>query len=84
MAQTSITIRTDPELGARVAALATAMDRSRNWIIEEAIRQYVEAQAWQVAGIKDAIASLDRGDAIDHDEVMAEMDALLTRQGGKD
>jgi predicted transcriptional regulator len=45
MAQTSITIRTDPELGARVAALATAMDRSRNWIIEEAIRQYVEAQA---------------------------------------
>jgi predicted transcriptional regulator len=44
----------------------------------------VRAQAWQVAGIKDAIASLDRGDAIDHDEVMAEMDALLTRQGGKD
>jgi predicted transcriptional regulator len=84
MAHMSITIRTDPELGARVAALATAMDRSRNWIIEEAIRQYVEAQAWQVEGIKDAMASLDRGEGIDHEDVMAEMDALLTRQGGTD
>jgi predicted transcriptional regulator len=67
-----------------VAALATAMDRSRNWIIEEAIRQYVEAQAWQVEGIKDAMASLDRGEGIDHEDVMAEMDALLTRQGETD
>lgn len=84
MAHTSITIRTDPELGAKVAALAAAMDRSRNWIIEEALRQYVEAQAWQVEGIKDAMASLDRGEGIDHEDVMAEMDALLTRQGVAD
>ncbi len=28
--------------------LATAMDRSHNWIIEDALRHSVEAQAWQV------------------------------------
>jgi len=78
MADTSITIRTDPELAAKVAALATAMDRSRNWVIEDAIRQYVEVQAWQIEGIKEAIASLDRGEGIPHEQVMAEMEALLS------
>ncbi|AFL74011.1 CopG family ribbon-helix-helix protein [Thiocystis violascens] len=47
MAETSMTIRTDHDLIDKVAALATAMDRSRHWIIEEARRQAVEAQAWQ-------------------------------------
>jgi len=83
MADTSITIRTDPELAAKVAALATAMDRSRNWVIEDALRQYVEVQAWQIEGIKQAIASLDRGEGIPHEQVMAEMEALLSGRDTK-
>lgn len=81
MSQTSITIRTDSELVGKVAALAVAMDRTRNWVVEDALRQYVESQAWQVEGVKEAIGSLDRGEGIDHEAVMAEMDALLTGQG---
>jgi len=81
MSQTSITIRTDSELVGKVAALAVAMDRTRNWVVEDALRQYVESQAWQVEGVKDAMGSLDRGEGIDHEAVMAEMDALLTGQG---
>jgi predicted transcriptional regulator len=77
MADISITIRTDQELATKVAALATAMERSRNWVIEDALRQYVEAQAWQIDGIKAAIASLDRGEGIPQEQVMAEMEALL-------
>jgi predicted transcriptional regulator len=83
MAGTSITIRTDPELVAKVEALAAAMDRSRNWVIEDAIRQYVEAQAWQTEGIKEAMASLDKGEGIPHEEVMAEMEALLSGRDAK-
>lgn len=83
MADTSITIRTDPELAAKVAALATAMDRSRNWVIEDALRQYVEVQAWQIEGIKEAIASLDRGEGITHEQVMAEMEELLSGRDTK-
>jgi len=83
MADTSITIRTDAELAAKVAALATAMDRSRNWVIETALRQYVEAQAWQIEGIEDAVAALDRGEGVPHKEVMAEMAALLSGRGAR-
>jgi predicted transcriptional regulator len=78
MADTSITIRTDQELAAKVSALAAAMDRSRNWVIEAALREYVEAQAWQIEGIKEAMAALDKGEGSPHDQVMDEMEALLS------
>ena len=80
MSNTTITIRTDADLARKVAALASSMDRSRNWVIEEALRQYVETQSWQIEGIKAAIVSLDRGEGLPHDQVMEEMEALLATQ----
>jgi len=77
MPNTTITIRTDPELAGKLAAIASAMDRSRNWVIEEALRQYVDTQMWQIEGIKAAIASLDKGEGIPHEQVMADAQALL-------
>lgn len=73
----TITIRTDPEIAKQITALAEAMERSRNWVIEDALKQYLEAQAWQIEGIRDAMTALDKGEGIAHDEVMAEMDALI-------
>ncbi|MFZ0791946.1 MAG: ribbon-helix-helix protein, CopG family [Chromatiaceae bacterium] len=83
MAETSITIRADAELAAQVAALAAAMDRSRNWVIEAALRASVQVQAWQIEGIKNAMASLDNGEGIPHDQLMAEMEALLSGRGSR-
>lgn len=77
MAGSTITVRTNPEISAKIAALAQAMDRSRNWVIEEALKQYIEAQAWQIEGIKQAQASLARGEGIPFEDVMDEMDALI-------
>ncbi len=82
MSNTSITIHTDTELVGKVAALATAMDCSRNRVIEDALRQYVETQAEQIAGIKEAIISLGNGEGIAHEQVMAEMEALLSGSDG--
>lgn len=76
----TITIRTDPELAENIAALASAMDRSRNWVIEQALKQYVQAQMWQIEGIKAAIASLDKGEGIPHEQVLAEAEALLSEK----
>ncbi|MFU8789499.1 MAG: CopG family ribbon-helix-helix protein [Methylobacter sp.] len=82
MSATSITLHTDTELIDKVAALATAMDCSRNKLIEDALRQYVETQAEQIAGIKEAIISLNDGGGIAHEQVMAEMEALLSGSDG--
>lgn len=77
MADTNITIRTNQELSAKVSALAAAMDRSRNWVIEDALREYVAHQAWQVEGIQAAMHSLDQGTGISHTQAMEELEALL-------
>lgn len=77
MAGSTITIRTDPEITKKITALAKAMDRSRNWVIEDALRRYIEEQAWQVKGIREAMVSLDRREGIAHEDVMREMDALI-------
>ena len=77
MPTTTITIRTDRELAGKIAAIAEATDRSRNWVIEEALRQYVETQMWQIEGIEAAMASLDNGEGIPHEQVMVEANALL-------
>jgi len=87
MAGSTITVRTDPEIATQIAALAEAMDRSRNWVVEEALRQYIDAQAWQIEGIKQAQASLARGEGVPFDDVMADMDTLIAqkaqaREGG--
>jgi predicted transcriptional regulator len=87
MAGSTITVRTDPEIAAKITALAEAMDRSRNWVIEEALKQYIETQSWQIEGIKQAQESLARGEGIPFDDVMEEMETLIEqtaqeREGG--
>lgn len=77
MAGSTITVRTNPEISAKIAALAQVMDRSRNWVIEEALKQYIETQAWQIEGIQQAQASLARGEGIPFEDVMDEMDARM-------
>jgi len=77
MTAKSITIRTEPEIVKKLSALAKSMDRSRNWVIEDALKQYIEQQARYVEGVEQAKASLERGEGIAHEDLMAEMDALI-------
>ena len=80
MSAKSITVRTEPEILEQLAVLAKSMDRSRNWVIEDALKQYLEQQARYVEGIEQAMASLERGEGIAHEDLMAEMDALIEEQ----
>ena len=77
---TSITIRTDKELSDKISALASSMDRSRNWVIENAIRDYLDTQSWQVEGIQTAIQSMDAVKGISHAQVIKEMDEFIEKQ----
>lgn len=67
MANNTITIRTEPEVAEKIGMLAKAMDRSRNWVIEDALKHYIQDQEWQIEGIHQGIQSLDSGQGISHD-----------------
>ena len=85
MAKESITIRTDKTTGKQLSALAEATDRSRNWIVEEALKQYLATNTWQIEGIKLAQASLAEGKRVGFDQAMSNLQAKINRKlrGGK-
>tara|TARA_R110002072_G_scaffold184932_7_gene341562 strand:+ start:2025 stop:2288 length:264 start_codon:yes stop_codon:yes gene_type:complete len=64
-----ITIRTAKV--AEIDALAGAMDRSRNYIVNQAIEQYLEANTWQMERIRDGIAAARDGKVAPAAEVFA-------------
>jgi len=55
-----ITIRTAKV--AEIDALASAMDRSRNYIVNQAIDQYLATNAWQMQRVDEGIAAAQSGD----------------------
>jgi RHH-type transcriptional regulator, rel operon repressor / antitoxin RelB len=69
MASTTFTVRVDQTVKKRLEKLARSTGRTRSFLAAEAIDAYLDVNEWQVAGIKQAIASLDRGEGIAHEQV---------------
>lgn len=70
-----ITIRTDKQVVNAIDALAGAMDRSRNYVVNQAIQQYLDANAWQVDRIKEGLADVKAGRVFPAADVLAEIAA---------
>ena len=71
MASSTFTVRVDTAAKKRLEKLAKNTGRSRSFLAAEAINEYLDINEWQVAGIKAAIESADRGEFIPHDQVKA-------------
>jgi RHH-type transcriptional regulator, rel operon repressor / antitoxin RelB len=69
MPSTTFTVRVEPEVKKRLEKLAKSTGRGRSLLAAEALNEYLGANEWQVAGVKRAIASLDRGEGVSHQEV---------------
>jgi predicted transcriptional regulator len=64
-----LSIRLEPALSDQVSAIASAMDRSKSWVIEQALKDYVAVQQWQLAAIDEGIRAADAGAMVSHDAV---------------
>ena len=74
---TNFTIRLDGTLKRTLDKLAKATGRSRAFLAQDALRQYLEEQAWQVAEIKKAVKEVYAADFATDTEV----DATLAKWG---
>jgi len=70
-----ITVRAPKETVVEIDALAAATDRSRNYIVNQALQQYLEANAWQIARIKDGAAAARDGRVRAAEDVFADIAA---------
>jgi predicted transcriptional regulator len=71
MASTTFTVRVETDVKKRLEKLAKSTGRSRSFLAAEALNEYLDVNEWQVAGVKIALVSLDRGGGVPHDEVRA-------------
>jgi RHH-type transcriptional regulator, rel operon repressor / antitoxin RelB len=79
MASTTFTLRVETEVKKRLEKLAKSTGRSRSFLAAEALREYLDVNEWQVAGIRRAIGSLDRGGGVSHEQV----ESWVNSWGGK-
>ena len=74
-----MSMRLPDELAAQLGALAEATGRTKSFLAIQAIRDFVEREAWQIAEIKQALLEADAGDFAT-DEDMAALDAKWNRR----
>jgi predicted transcriptional regulator len=64
-------IRADTATMEALARIASAMERSRNWVINDALKAYIEEYAWLAAEVTNSRAEIARGEGIPHSQAMA-------------
>jgi predicted transcriptional regulator len=72
-----ITARVNEETLALVDRLASAEGRSRAWFVARAVREVAEREAEFQAFVQEGIDAVERGDVASHEEVMADLDAMI-------
>ena len=66
---TAFTVRLDETTLAELDQLAKKTERSRSWLVTQAVQDYVTLNAWQMEKIEAGIAAADRGDFASDKEV---------------
>src|ERR1022692_2321198 len=61
MTKQTMTIRIEPEVRSALDALATAAERDRTWIVNQALTAYIETQCWQIEHIRQGLREADAG-----------------------
>jgi predicted transcriptional regulator len=82
MPSSTFTVRVDSAAKKRLEELAKNTGRSRSFLAAEAINEYLDINEWQVAGIKQAMASLDRGDGVPHQRVKEWVESWGSKREG--
>jgi predicted transcriptional regulator len=61
MAKETMTVRIQPETRDALDAIATTLDRDRSYIVNEALRAYVETYRWQTEHIQQGLREANAG-----------------------
>ena len=67
-------VRFTVELEAKLARIAARQGRGTDALVQEVLNRYIEQEARFTEAVQKGIASADRGDLLDHDEVVARIE----------
>ena len=63
------TVRIDDDILGRIDSLANALSRSRSWVINQAIKRFLDYEEWFVQEVKDGLREIERGEIATDDQV---------------
>lgn len=78
----SLTVRVKHDTRERLDTFSRVINRSKSFVIEQALEQYLALNEWQIKGIQDAMDGVDKGAGVlvDHDAVRAKWEAKVARK----
>ena len=82
MASRPVTTHLPVELVEELDRYAGRMDRSRGWIVKEAVGEWIEREAERDRLTREALESADAGRLIDHERVEEWLDSLGSESPG--
>lgn len=71
MRREAITFRLDSDKRRALDAIAAGLDRDRSYVLNEAIRSYLELYQWQLEHIREGVRQADSGQFVADAEVAA-------------
>ena len=80
----SLHLRIPQDMREQLDHIAASIDRSRNWVVTHAIKEYLEVQRWQVEVIRERLkkAESGKGTVIPHNIVIKrQRKRLMTKLG---
>lgn len=78
---TSMSMRLPAPLSEKLGQLADATGRTKSYLAVQAIQDFVDREAWQIAEIEQALREADAGDFATDAEMVA-LDAKWSRNAG--
>jgi predicted transcriptional regulator len=66
-----VSVRLEAALNDQLTSIAAALDRPKSWVIEQAVRDFVAIQQWQLAAVDEGISAADAGRVVAHEDVVA-------------
>lgn len=81
-ASTTMTIRLDPQLKAKLGRLADGTRRSRSFLAAEAVEAYVDRELAIIEGIESGLADVEAGRTVSHEDAMASVRQAIEDAAG--
>ena len=80
MATEAFTVRAESDIVHQLDSMAGVLDRSRNYLVNQALREYLKTHAWQIEKVAQGTAAANRGELVEHNDVMQEMEELIEQK----
>ncbi len=74
----SVTAHVPVDLAVRVDEIAERLERSKNWIVKQALSAWLDQEEERSRLTREALADVDAGRVIDHQAVQAWAESLST------